>query len=168
MSKILPDDPDTVIATVEPGGARRVFATAVVGFLGTLLIYIAATHPPVDLIWLLFLIVMGVGSLFLSWRLWEATSRTLELTGAELREAGGRVLFALDEVASVDRGFFAFKPSNGFLVRLKTRTSRGGAYAPGLWWRLGRTVMVGGATSGGQAKSIADLIKVMLAERAAG
>ncbi len=155
-----------VLATIDPRPARRGFATGVVGLLGMMLIYLAGTHPPEDPLWLVFLILMGGGSLYLSWLLWQATGRQLELTRTELREAGGRVLFSIDEVKSVDRGFFAFKPSNGFLVRLTAPTTRGRVYAPGLWWRAGRTVMVGGVTSGAQAKSVSDLINVIMIDRA--
>jgi hypothetical protein len=90
---------------------------------------------------------------------------TLELTRTELRETGGRVLFTLDEVDSIDRSIFAFKPAGGFLVRLKARTSRGRVYAPALWWRSGKRVAVGGATAGSQAKPVADLIRIIVAEQ---
>jgi hypothetical protein len=90
---------------------------------------------------------------------------TLELTRSALREAGGRVLFTLDEVDSIDRSIFAFKPAGGFLVRLTAPTTRGRAYAPALWWRSGRRVAVGGATAGSQAKPVADLIRIIVAEQ---
>jgi hypothetical protein len=89
----------------------------------------------------------------------------LELTRSELREAGGRVLFSLDEVDSVDRSIFAFKPAGGFLVRLKAPTTRGRVYAPALWWRARARVAVGGATAGSQAKPVADLIQIIVADR---
>jgi hypothetical protein len=38
-------------------------------------------------------------------------------------------------------------------------------YAPGLWWRAGRRVAVGGVTSRAEGKAVAELINVMLAER---
>ncbi|MCT4685174.1 MAG: hypothetical protein N4A39_15725 [Roseicyclus sp.] len=166
MTKRKQTDPDEVLATIDPHPIRRGFTTGVVGGLGVLLVYLAATHPPADLGWLVFLILLGVGSLYLSWRVWAATAVTLELTRSALRERDGarRVLFTLDEVESVDRSIFAFKPAGGFFVRLKAPTARGRVYAPALWWRARRRVAVGGATAPGQAKPVADLIKVMLAE----
>lgn len=158
-------DPDEVLATIDPHPIRRVFTTGVVGLLGSLLIYVAAATPPADPGWLLFLIVMGAGALYLSWRVWQATGVTLELTRSALREAGGRVLFTHDEVDSVDRSVFAFKPAGGFLVRLKAPTTRGRVYAPALWYRSGRRVAVGGATAGSQAKPLADLIRIIIAEQ---
>jgi hypothetical protein len=160
-------DPDEVLLTIDPHPIRRVFTTGVTGVLGTLLLYLAATHPPANLLWLAFLLLTGAGSLYLSWRVWTATAVTLELTRSALRERDGprRTLFTLDEVDSVDRSVFAFKPAGGFLVRLKRPTGRGRVYAPALWWRAGRRVAVGGATANAQAKAVADLVKIMLAER---
>lgn len=161
------DDPDEVVASIDPHPIRRGFTTGVTGLLGTLLVYLAATHPPANPAWLLFLVGTGIGALYLSWRVWTATAVTLDLTRSALRERDGegRVLFTLDEVESVDRSAFAFKPAGGFLVRLKAPTGRGRVYAPALWWRARRRVAVGGATAPAQAKAVADLIKVMLAQR---
>jgi len=154
-----------IIGYIDPRPARRITAVAGVGLLGTLLVYIAATHPPQDILWLLFLVLAGLGFLYISWRMWVVTGVRLELTKDELREKDGRVLFSIEELDRVDRGFFAFKPANGFLIKLKKKSDRGRAYAPGLWWRSGRTVMVGGVVSGRQAKAVADLIKVLILER---
>lgn len=165
MARKPKDDPNEVLATIDPQPVRRVFTTGVVGMLGALLLYVAAATPPQDPVWLVFLVGMGLGALYFAWRVWVATAMTLELTRSEVREAGGRVLFALDEVESVDRSAFAFKPAGGFLVRLKAQTTRGRAYAPALWWRLKSRVAVGGATAGSQAKPVADLIRIIIAER---
>ena len=147
MPKRKDPDPNEVLATIDPHPVRRVFTTGVVGLLGFMLIYIAAATPPADIGWLAFLVILGLGSLYLSWRVWGATAVALELTRSALREVDGRVLFMLDEVESVDRSIFAFKPAGGFLVRLKAPTTRGRVYAPALWWRSKRRVAVGGATA---------------------
>ena len=64
---------------------------------------------------------------------------------------------------SVDRGLFAFKPSNGFVVVLSQGGWRG--WAPGLWWRLGRRLGVGGVTSAAQAKAMAEILSIEIARR---
>ena len=86
----------------------------------------------------------------------------LELTRSDLRETGGRVLARIDNIARVDRGFFAFKPAAGFRLTLKEPMEA--AYAPGLWWRRRRMLMVGGVTSRAQTKAVADLITILLAQ----
>ncbi|MFW5654844.1 MAG: hypothetical protein ACOCYW_04255 [Roseicyclus sp.] len=156
-------DPDEVLVTMTPKPARRWFAVGSTGLLGGMLVYLAATFPPADLVWLLFLVVMGLLFIYWAWRVWHATGVTLELTRAELRERGGRQLCAIENVTRVDAGVFAFKPAAGFLVHLSE--PMGGVYAPGLWWRSGRRVAVGGATSRAEGKAVAELINVMLAER---
>jgi hypothetical protein len=156
-------DPDEVLARIRPKPARRWFAIGVTGLLAAILIYIAAAFTPVDLVWLAFLIALGLLCAYWAWLVWRATSVSLELTPTELREEGGRRLCAIEDVDRVDSGFFAFKPAAGFLVHLRTPMSR--VYAPGLWWRAGRRVAVGGVTSRAEGKAVAELINVMLAER---
>ena len=156
---------DEIIGYIAPNIARRSFAVFCLGGLGFLLIMIAATNPPQHLFWLLLLIVFGVGSLGMTYKLWEASSHKLILTRECLREENGRVLFNMDNVESVDRGFLAMKPAGGFIVFLHKPEEGGRVYAPGLWRRWGRSVAVGGVTSAGEAKAVADLIKIILAER---
>lgn len=159
-------DPDEVLARITPRTARRVFATGVTGALGLILVYIAATFPPADLVWLAFLVALGTLCLLWAWRLWQASAVVLELTRTEMREAGGRRLFLVDDVDRVDNSAFAFKPAAGFLVHLKTPQPR--VYAPGLWWRAGRRVAIGGVTGRAEGKAVVELLNVMLADREGG
>ena len=69
----------------------------------------------------------------------------------------------IDEIESIDRGFFAFKPSNGFLLTTKSPGSR--TWQPGLWWRIGRRIGVGGMTPGAQSKSVSEIIAIRVAQR---
>ncbi|MBC6437630.1 MAG: hypothetical protein GDA52_05715 [Rhodobacteraceae bacterium] len=156
--------PDKVLGVINPNTPRRIAATGMLGLLGLILIYVAAATPPASPGWLFFLIVFGAGCLYLAWQLWQVTGVPLELTHAELREQGGRVLCRVENIALVDRGLFAFKPATGFQVKLK-EPARGFVYVPGLWWRTRRLLMVGGVTSRAEAKSVADLITALLVER---
>ncbi len=159
---------DDIIGYIAPNIARRGFAVLCLGGLSFLLIMIAATNPPQHLFWLLVLIVFGIAALVVAYKLWEASSRKLILTQEYLREENGRILFHIDNVDNVDRGFFAMKPAGGFVVFLHKPEEGGRVYAPGLWRRWGRSVSVGGVTSPGEAKAVADLIKIILAERDLG
>jgi hypothetical protein len=155
-------DENGVYATVEASGARRVFAYGVLFGLGALVIYTALARPPA-IQWLIFMLAFGFGSLWLAERLRRATRLVIELTETEVRDSSGMVLATMDEVKGVDRGVFAFKPSNGFTLVMNTKRPRG--WAPGLWWRLGRRVGVGGVTSAGQAKFMAEQIAFRLNDR---
>ena len=77
-----------------------------------------------------------------------------------MRDSSGTVLARIDEIRSVVRGTFALKPSNGFTLVLNSKKPR--AWMPGLWWRLGRRVGVGGVTNAGQAKFMAERISMMI------
>ncbi len=154
---------DEVLERITPSAPRRYMAVGCLGLLGIMLLVIAASRPPSDFVWLIFLVVLGAGSIWLSWSIWTSSATTLELTRHELREQGGRLLARIEEVKNVDRGFFAFKPAAGFRLSLTTKMPN--AYAPGLWWRRGRMVMIGGVTSSGQSKSVADLIAVLVAQQ---
>lgn len=159
--------PETeVLARVRPTPARRAVALAILYALGAMLIYIALTSPPQSLGWQGFLWLAGAGALWLGEKMRRATRLSVELTGAELRASDGRTLCTLDEVVGIERGLFAFKPSNGFVLRL----SHGGAarWAPGLWWRVGRWLGVGGVTPSAEGKFMSELIARHLAARDTG
>jgi hypothetical protein len=139
-----------------PSPMRRGSAVALLGLLGALLLRVALGAEEMEGGWMVMLIAMAAAVLWVAWRLWQATGVRLVLTEEYLREEGGRVLCRLDEIEKVERGTFAFKPSNGFLIRLKTPGAR--VWAPGLWWRFGRRLGVGGVTPAGQGKAMADVI----------
>ena len=156
------DTDQEVLATVQASLPRRFMAISMLCVLAGLVIYIAVATPPA-LGWQIFLIAVGISALMVANAVRISTASVLELTRDELRDTAGIVLVRLDDVTSIDRGAFAFKPSNGFLLRLRTPHSRG--WRPGLWWRGGRRIGVGGMTPGGQTKFMADIIAVMLVER---
>lgn len=151
-----------VIAYIRPSLARRVIGASMLGLLGLIVTYVALWQPPA-LGWQLFLLGMGAGALFLTVRLWHATGVSLELTREELRDSTGRHIVSVAQIDSVSRGVFAFKPSNGFMIILKESGPR--AWAPGLWWRVGRRIGIGGVTSGHEARNFADILMMMLADR---
>lgn len=153
-------DEDGVYARVQASPARRIFAYAIVFGLGALVIYVTLVQPPA-LHWLVFMLGFGVAMLFLAERLRRATTMVIELTQTEVRDSSGAILARLEDIRSVERGTFAFKPSNGFTLVMHTKKPR--AWAPGLWWRLGRRVGVGGVTVAGQSKLMAEQIALMIA-----
>jgi hypothetical protein len=73
------------------------------------------------------------------------------------------MIVPIDQIRSVERGVFAFKPSNGFTIRLKSKAPA--AWQPGLWWRAGRSVGVGGVTSSTPAKFMAEQIHDLITSR---
>lgn len=151
------------IATLQTSPARRLFGTLAQVGVGVMMLYVAAVYPPQHPVALVFLIVLGGVLIWQARNLWTATGRALVLTRETLQDSSGAVLCRLDEIARVERGAFSFKPSNGFLILLKEPAPR--AWCPGLWWRLGKRIGVGGTTSGRASRDMADMIAVMLSEQ---
>lgn len=167
MARKTKEDPNEILADIPPRPARRYAAVGMTLVLGALVLWIALTMQQASLAHTIFLIALGAGCLWQGRAMWNASALTLQLTRTELREENGRVLCTIENVARVDRGAFAFKPASGFLVRLKEPVSPR-VYAPGVWWRFGRTLAVGGVTGRQDGKNVADLMIVMLAKRDAG
>lgn len=153
---------DEVLAEVKASAGRRILGIGMLSFLAVMVLYVAITTPP-SMGWQIFLIVMGAGALMIANAMRKSTSETLELTREVLRDSEGVVLARLADVESIDRGAFAFKPSNGFLLRLSQPYDR--AWKPGLWWRAGKRVGVGGMTPGRQTKFMSEIIAALIAER---
>lgn len=148
---------------LRPSTPRRVIGLAVQLALGGLMLWIAVTHPPSSPLWLVFLIVFGLATLALAQKGWRGSATAIVLDAGGLRDAGGRPIAPLGDIASVDRALFSFKPSNGFLIRLREPLGR--AWVPGMWWRLGRRVGIGGVTGGADTRIVADALSSMVAER---
>lgn len=152
---------EEVIATLHTSVLRRVFAYGAVFALGALLVLLAFVQPP-TFGWQIFLIVLGAGALVVAERMRRATMLGLVLTEDDLRDTAGNVLTTMDNIRSVDRGAFAFKPSNGFVLRLRDSMPR--HWAPGLWWRFSTRIGVGGVTPSGPAKYMAEQIALRIAD----
>ncbi|WP_425099745.1 hypothetical protein [Tropicibacter sp. S64] len=143
-------------------GRRMIGVGALMG-LGALLLYLGLATPMDSVLWQGVLILAGLGALWGSERMWKATGVVLVLTEEGLFEENGTVLARFDNIAKVDRSPFAMKPSNGFLVLLKEPMPR--AWRPGLWWRTGKRLAIGGVTSGGVTKPVADIMTLRLVQR---
>ncbi len=104
---------------------------------------------------------VGLGfALYLTVTLLRHERSSLILTQRGVETLDGKVLCEMSEIESVDRGGFSFKPSKGFLIRLKTE--RPTAWHPGLWWQFGKKIGVGGLTSTAQCKKMAELLVLRL------
>ena len=147
---------------IAPSAPRRALGVGMLVALGLFLVLVALARPPEALGWRLFLLLAGLGALWLARRMWRVSARGLVLTAAGLREAGegGRWLAPIEAVERVERGTFAFKPSNGFLLRTRAPGPR--AWSPGVWWRVGRRVGVGGVLRAAEARAAADALHLIV------
>lgn len=153
---------DDVIATLNASPPRRFMGTAMLVLLGGLLIYLGLSLTLG--LSQIGLVLGGVLALALGMRLHSVTGQVLELTAQELRVAGGETLARVAEVEKVERGAFAFKPSNGFLITLSHSGPR--RWAPGLYWSFSRKIGIGGVTGAPQTKAMAEALSGLIALRA--
>jgi len=151
-----------IIAEVGYSIARKFLLIAALFALGVVVLGLAwnsAASPFGRIV----LAVIGGICLFQGERMRRAPDVTLQLTQEGLFQSDGILLAKLDEIKRIDRGALVIKPSNGFILIL-TETY-GNAWLPGLWWRIGKRVGVGGVVSAGAAKFMAEQIALMVAPK---
>jgi len=154
-------DKDGVIARIDASPIRRMFAVVMLIVLGALLVYVAFTSQA-GFVSRIVLLAFGVVALIYADMLRRATQAAILLTSDGLVTTDGVQLAPIDDIASVQRGAFAFKPSHGFTLVMKSKQPRG--WAPGMWWRFGTRVGIGGVTPAGPAKFVAENIALRIAK----
>lgn len=151
----------TELGRIQTSMGRRVLGVGALMGLGALVVYMGAATQTMPMGYRVFLVVFGAFALWGSQIMWRSTAHDLVLTDEALWDSDGTLVARLDNIAKVDRSTFAMKPSNGFLLLLKEKDAR--VWRPGIWWRSGRKVAIGGVTAGSQTKPIADIIAAKLA-----
>ena len=144
---------------LQASGPRRAVMLTMMAAMGILLVLLGFQMDGGAFLFKAAFVVIGLGFLSLLPATARASARYLVLTKAGLTDDQGTLLVAVENVRSVERGAFAFKPSNGFLVRLHQAQPR--AWVPGLWWMQGRQMGVGGIIPSGAAKSAAEILVSM-------
>jgi hypothetical protein len=157
------DQSTEILATVQASAPRRWMGIGMLALLGGLLVYVSFATPPATIGWQVFLLLLGAGSVYLAEKMRRATERVIQLTAAGLHDDTGALIASIDEIAAVSRGTFAVKPSNGFTLRLKSGGMR--AWQPGVYWRFGKRVGIGGVLPGPQTKIMAEMLEAQLAAR---
>lgn len=99
-------------------------------------------------------------------QIWRADANSIIFDGEAITDENGATICRLAQVQKVERGMAMFKPSGGFLLVLDK--PQPGGWVPGLWWRYGRRVGVGGTTPTKVAKVMADAITQAIAARETG
>jgi hypothetical protein len=156
---------DDVLMTLQVAIVRRFAGVLSAGLLGLLFIYLGFTFAG-PFVAKIGLMLAGGGCFAISITMYGITRHDIELTQNEIRETSGKIVARLDDIASVDRGAFAFKPTNGFVIVLKERAPR--IWRAGLWWRYGKRIGIGGITNVGQNKAMAEKLAALIEQRKEG
>lgn len=152
-----------IILSVRPSPFRRWVSVVLVIGLAAFLVHLALTESAISPLSRGILGLLGLGCAWMGVRMYHATDVGLDLYPDRLCDTKGQELCHLDELAKVERGAFAFKPSNGLVLQLKDPGRA--AWQPGLWWRIGRRLGIGGIISAGQSKALAEAITLLQRER---
>jgi hypothetical protein len=111
-------------------------------------------------------VLLLLGGAAIGWgayRIVRLQDRALVLTQDALSDTAAGLICRVDEIEALNRGVFAVKPARGFALALSRRGPR--MWVPGLWWRIGRSVGVGGMTGAAETKMMAEMIEAMIAVR---
>ena len=160
---MLEPNEDGVLMELGAAPARRMAAVGALYLAGGLLVWLGATSGASMAI---LVILVGAGGLVTAEVLRRSSRVTLSLTEDGLFDSRGVRLAAWHEIVSVERGSFSLKPSNGF--GLKTHAPGPRAWVPGVWWRVGRRIGVGGVLAPRPCRFMAEQIALRLAGEAGG
>jgi|SRR5690606_5367551 len=149
--------------TIRPSRARLTAILVALGGLSVILALLAAAVPPGRAS---LRVALGLAALLAAGAtiaFWRGRNAALTIGADGIRDEGGRMIAPLDQVAGVDRGVFAMKPASGFVVRLTV--APGSRWVPGLWWRAGRLLGVGGLAPLAATRAAADLLTALIRSR---
>ena len=154
------EDQDEVVAVIAVSVVRRWLGVGILVSIGVMALYVAFAAAP-DFAGQAFLVSVGLLSLWVADKMRRATELWIELTPSELRDSSGKLIAKVEDIQKLESGFLAFKPSNGFLI--STASSQSWVWLPGVWWRFGRRIGIGGVTPASQTKGMAQIIAMMVA-----
>jgi hypothetical protein len=154
---------DDILAELNAGALRRAIAVGALAGLGLVLGKVAL-DPQTTALWQGVCALGAGGAVMLAVRSWQSTAERIVLTAEGLFDGTGRALARIDEIDGIEAGAFSLKPSNGFAVRLKAKGPR--TWAPGMYWRAGARLGIGGVPSGRAARFMAERLDALLKARA--
>ncbi|MFC6640615.1 hypothetical protein [Sulfitobacter profundi] len=121
---------ETVLARAKASPARRGVGLLSLAGLGLLLIYSALTRSP-DPGWQIALALVGLGFIGIAELMRRSTASGVELTNEALRDADGRVIVRIDEIARIDQGLSRSNPQTVSCSRPTAAWRGAGAWACG-------------------------------------
>ncbi|MEM9049100.1 MAG: hypothetical protein AAGC92_10305 [Pseudomonadota bacterium] len=159
----LKPDAAGVIARLPCSPARRVLATMFLAFPGIVLLWLAVSRGEASLLTTIITTVVGLAMVWGAWQVWTATQGGLVLTETGLYDQDGRTICPLREIERVESGILALKPSGGFVLHLANAAPAG--WVPGLWWRRGKRLGIGGSVNARMAKTMSEAIAMLVLRR---
>ncbi len=141
---------------------RRWFALTALALLSGLCLYLVFNSPFAFGITVIGSLI-AAGAFWAFAKMYQGTQLAVELRDEGLFLSDGRTLALMDQIEKVDRGTFSIKPTNGFTVILRDRQPF--EFVPGLYWRSGRKLGLGGVTAPHMGKMMSEALAMRIAER---
>lgn len=138
---------------IKPSLARVIIGAAAAGGLGCFVLWIAIQGNELSGLQRVVVVILGLLLAAAGWLMARNMKQTLVMNEHGLSDGRGTVICSLDQIVTVERGLSVLKPSNGFVVTIKDPMSS--AWVPGVWWRYGRRIALGGLLPGGAMKVMA-------------
>ena len=154
---------DTIEAEMKVSPFRRWFSSWLVSLTAALLLNMAMTTPPASVLGQGLVWGMATLLLIAALKLWRDTGVSVRLVGTQLEDSHGALIVQIEDVETLTRKHFSFRPSNGFMLSLKREYDP--RWCMGLYWRAGKRAAFGGAVSGAEAKKLAEAIERHLSQR---
>ena len=162
----LPLVPGELLAALPPSAIRRWITLVLLVIFAMALSVIGAELPAERQLAKVLSFTASALAVLQAVLMWRATANAIVLSEDELREsATGRLIARLDDIERVDTTAFAYRPATGFLIFLRSPAPF--AVAPGMWWRAGRRIGIGGVTTKTEGKIMAAALRAAIETRKA-
>ena len=139
---------------VVPSMPRRVLGVGLLFCIAVIFFYFAIYELRMSGIFAYVNLTIGSVQFWAAYKVYVATNESLVFNDGKITSTDGTLVADVENIAKIDRSMFAFKPTNGLLIIL--RKPMPASWRPGLWWRCGRFVGIGGCTPKHHGKQFAE------------
>jgi len=137
--------------------ARRWFGVFSLGLPAFLIAALLVQGAITNVLSVILLLIVAAVFGSAAYRMATVPDAGIVFDGHSLSTEDGVLLAAIEDIAEVQTGIFAMRPSNGFTLIMKKAGKM--PTRPGIYWRQGRHMGVGGLLRAAEAKSIGKAIQ---------
>lgn len=152
-----------VIVKIQPSFGRRIFGIAILCLAALIMLNYAFGDKAQSIVLRVFLLLFAVVFLWHAQTNLRFADAALILKRDGLFDNHGELICNLSNINRIDRGWISFKPSNGLLIRMHRPMPL--KWVPGLYWRFGKNLGVGGMVSPVLTKEMSDKLLLLMQEK---
>ena len=157
MTTILEENETLIVLRVSP--VKSFLGSALLVTLGFTLLYsIHKKTAEENIILDLIFLSVALTLIYYGWRIIKAKQTGVKLTKLGIYDLNNTLLYRTSDIKYLDRGIFAIKPANGFIIHLNKPLAF--HWHPGLFWCIRKRLAIGGLLSKQECKAFADLLEI--------